>query len=179
MDSAAEDDFREFVVGRSPALLVTAYLLTGDHGLAEDLLQVTLMKAHRHWARVRSSGNPEAYVRRALANQRISWWRRRRVAESDAPLPDIPAGDDSGRVELRDELWQALRQLPPRTRAVLVLRYWEDVSEAETAEILGCSVGSVKSQGSRGLRRLRAVLAETESDGATAPASGGRLDDRA
>ena len=175
MDREAEDDFREFVVARSPALLVTAYLLTGDHGTAEDLLQVSLMKMHRHWSRIRSGGGPEAYVRRTMANQRISWWRRRRVTESGGPLPEVPAGDDSGRVDLRDELWRALHRLPPRARAVLVLRYWEDLSEAETAEILECSVGSVKSQASRGLRRLRAVLAESnaEANGASAPASGG------
>jgi RNA polymerase sigma-70 factor (sigma-E family) len=173
MDAAVEDDFHEFVVARSPALLVTAYLLTGDRGTAEDLLQITLMKAHRHWARIRAAGEPEAYLRRIMANQRISWWRRRRVAIADLPLPDVPVPDDFGRLELRDELWRALRTLPPRTRAVLVLRYWEDRSEAETARILDCSVGSVKSQASRGLQRLRVVLAgdTTPVDGAAAPSS--------
>jgi RNA polymerase sigma-70 factor (sigma-E family) len=203
MDREAADDFREFVVSRSPALLVTAYLLTGDRGTAEDLLQTALLKTHRHWDRIRAGGNPEAYVRRVMANQRISWWRRRqlRVAESDRPLPDLPARDDGDRIEQRDELWRALRQVPPRTRAVLVLRYWEDLSEEETARILNCSVGTVKSQASRGLRRLRDVLAGsagglgsaggagsdggvgppgragpaggTESTGAAAPTSGG------
>lgn len=167
MDSQSEDEFREFVVARSPALLATAYLLTGDRGTAEDLLQVTLLKAYRHWARVRTAGSPEAYVRRVLANQRIAWWRRKRVAESSRPLPDLPGRDSAtAAVDQRDELWRALHQLPPRTRAVLVLRYWEDRSEADTAEILGCSVGSVKSQASRGLRRLRDVLVESDGAGA-------------
>jgi RNA polymerase sigma-70 factor (sigma-E family) len=168
MDPDAADDFREFVVARSPALLGTAYLLTGDRGAAEDLLQVTLLKAYRHWSRIRAAGNPEAYVRRAMSNQRISWWRRRRVVESDRALPDLPAGDGVASVEQRDELWRALQLLPPRTRAVLVLRYWEDLPEADTARILGCSVGTVKSLASRGLRRLREVMDESNGAGASA-----------
>jgi RNA polymerase sigma-70 factor (sigma-E family) len=159
VDAGAEDDFREFVVARSPALLGMAYALTADRGLAEDLLQTALLKTYRHWRTVRASDHPDAYVRRVMANQRISWWRRRRVAESDAPLPDRAGPDRPSGIEERDELWRALRQLPPRTRAVVVLRYWEDLPEAEVAAILGCSVGSVKSQASRGLQRLRGVLA--------------------
>ncbi len=159
MDASAEDDFREFVVARTPALLGTAYALTGDRELAEDLLQTALLKTYRHWRNVRGSEHPDAYVRRVMANQRISWWRRRRVAESDGPLPDRASPDRPTGVEDRDELWRALRQLPPRTRAVVVLRYWEDLPEAEVAAMLGCSVGTVKSQASRGLHRLRAVLA--------------------
>ena len=164
MDAGSEDEFREFVVARSPALLGTAYALTGDRGLAEDLLQASLLKTYRHWRRVRSSEHPDAYVRRVMVNQRISWWRRRRVTEADGPLPDraAPAGSSP---EDRDELWQALRALPPRTRAVVVLRYWEDLPEAEVARLLGCSVGSVKSQASRGLARLRAVLTVDEREG--------------
>lgn len=158
MDGRAEDDFREFVLAQSPSLLGTAYVLTGDRGLAEDLLQVALLKTYRHWRDVQHSQHPQAYVRRVMANQRISWWRRRRVAESDAPLPDRAGPERSTGIEERDELWRALRKVPPRTRAVLVLRYWEDMSEADVARTLGCSVGSVKSQASRGLRRLRAVL---------------------
>ncbi len=160
------DDFREFVLARSPGLLGTAYALTGDRGMAEDLLQTALLKTYRHWSDVRRSDRPEAYVRRVMANQRISWWRRRRVAESGTTVPDR-AGPVPYPVEERDELWQALQELPPRMRAVLVLRYWEDLPEAEVAEILACSVGTVKSQASRGLQRLRAVLtAETTPKGA-------------
>jgi RNA polymerase sigma-70 factor (sigma-E family) len=160
----AEDEFREFVVARSAALLGTAYALTGDRGLAEDLLQTALLRTYRHWKRVRHFDAPDAYVRRVMANQRISWWRRRRVVESDQPLPDRAGPPDSG-PEDRDELWRALHRLPPRTRAVVVLRYWEDLPEAEVAHLLGCSVGSVKSQASRGLARLRAVLTEGEREG--------------
>jgi RNA polymerase sigma-70 factor (sigma-E family) len=155
--ASADDDFRDFVQARSPALLGTAYALTGDRGLAEDLLQTALLKTYRHWSQVRRSDRPEAYVRRVMANQRISWWRRRRVAESGVDLPDR-AGPVPYPMEDRDELWQALHELPPRMRAVLVLRYWEDLPEAEVAAVLGCSAGSVKSQASRGLQRLRAVL---------------------
>ena len=160
MKADADDDFREFVVARTPALLGTAFALTGDRGLAEDLLQTALLKTYRHWPAIRSSEHPDAYVRKIMANQRISWWRRRRVAESSLPVPDVAGPDRRSGVEDRDELWQALRQLPPRTRAVVVLRYWEDLPEAEVADILGCSVGSVKSQASRGLQRLRAEMTE-------------------
>lgn len=163
MDAGAEDDFREFVRSRSAALLGTAYALTGDRGLAEDLLQSALLSTYRHWRRVRHYEHPDAYVRRVLANQHISWWRRRRVVEADARPPDRPGpADDS--VEERDELWRALRRLPPRTRAVVVLRYWEDLSEAEVAQTLGCSIGTVKSSASRGLARLRVVLAEDREE---------------
>ncbi|HZB51448.1 MAG TPA: SigE family RNA polymerase sigma factor [Mycobacteriales bacterium] len=160
MDQDSEAHFEAFVEARSAALLGTACLLTGDRHRAEDLLQSALVKAHRHWARVRAEGNVEPYVRRIMVNEQRSWWRSRReypVAE----VPDRPtsSGDPAG-ISERDAVWQALRRLPPRTRAVLVLRYWEDLSEAETARILDCSVGSVKSQASRGLRRLAEVLGE-------------------
>jgi RNA polymerase sigma-70 factor (ECF subfamily) len=164
MDRDAETDYREFVTARSPALLGTAYLLTGDMGIAEDLLQTSLMQVYRHWGRLYAGGDPEAYVRRVLVNQRISWWRRRRVAEEPTgELPEIPVPDGVGTLVERDELWRALQQLPPRVRAVLVLRYWEDQSEAETARLLNCTVGTVKSQASRGLHRLREVLGGTAS----------------
>lgn len=159
MDRADDEDFRAFVAGRSPALLRTAYLLTGDRGLAEDLLQSTLARAYRHWGRVSRAGNPEAYVRKILLNERRTWWRRHgnRELVSDA-LPDRGGPDEPAAVDERDALWRALLAMPPRTRAVLVLRYWEDLSEADTAAVLGCSAGSVKSQASRGLRRLQALL---------------------
>ncbi|HVQ96081.1 MAG TPA: SigE family RNA polymerase sigma factor [Mycobacteriales bacterium] len=179
MDRDAEDDYREFVTARSPALLGTAYLLTGDRGLAEDLLQATLLQVYRHWSRIVVGGDPESYVRRALANQRISWWRRRRVSESvTGALPDQPVPDAAAGLAERDEMWRALQHLPARVRAVLVLRYWEDLTEAETARVLGCSVGTVKSQSSRGIRRLREVLAgpdpEPEPAASYVPGHGGR-----
>jgi RNA polymerase sigma-70 factor (sigma-E family) len=150
-----DKDFREFVASRSPVLLRTAYLLVGDRGLAEDLLQSALAKAYRHWARVTTAGNPEAYVRKIMVNERRSWWRRNPGREVVGGVPERPGPDESGAVAERDAVWRAVLALPPRTRAVLVLRYWEDYSEADTASILGCSVGTVKSQASRGLRRLQ------------------------
>lgn len=157
-----EERFRAFVAARSHALLRTAYLLTGDRGHAEDLLQVALVKTYRHWAGLEQ---PESYVRRVLVHQHISGWRRKRVTEqSFARLPETAVEDRRvASVDTRDELWRALATLPPRTRAVLVLRYWQDLSETETAHILGCSVGSVKSQASRGLARLRERVSRASS----------------
>lgn len=162
-----DDGFREFVTARSPALLRTAYLLLGDRALAEDLLQTALVKAHRHWGRVTASGSPEGYVRRIMVNERRTWWRRNPGRELVGTVPDRAGPDESSALAERDAVWRAVLALPPRTRAVLVLRFWEDLSEAEIAATLGCSVGTVKSQASRGLRRLQEVL-----DGA--PAAHGR-----
>jgi RNA polymerase sigma-70 factor (sigma-E family) len=160
MDREDAEDFRQFMAARSAALLRTAYLLTGDRGHAEDLVQNALTKTYRHWGTVRRSGVPEAYVRRILVNERNSRWRRERsrAREVVGDVPDRPGGDEAQAYADRDELWQALQAMPPRTRAVLVLRYWEDLSEAQTADLLGCTVGTVKSQASRGLRKLAEVL---------------------
>jgi RNA polymerase sigma-70 factor (sigma-E family) len=152
---AAHDDFRAFVEQHWAPLVRTAYLLTGDRGHAEDLVQSALEKTHRRWSRVSGMDAPVAYVRRAMVNTATSWRRRRRVSEVPLLLTDSPAGDPYAPVDQRQQMLAALRTLPPRTRAVLVLRYFADLSEAETAEALGCSVGSVKSQASRGLARLR------------------------
>ncbi|HYN93866.1 MAG TPA: SigE family RNA polymerase sigma factor [Pilimelia sp.] len=150
------DGFREFVEVRYAELLRTAYLLTGSTHAAEDLLQGSLLRALRRWRQV---DEPMAYVRRIMINQHISVWRRIGSRELlTGVLPERAGRDEAAAHATRDELVRALRGLPPRTRAVLVLRYWEDLSEADTAAILGCSVGSVKSQASRGLARLRSVL---------------------
>ena len=158
MDREDAEDFRQFTAARSAALLRTAYLLTGDRGHAEDLVQSALTKAYRHWGKVRRSGVPEAYVRRILVNERNSRWRRERSREVVGDVPDRPGVDEAQAYADRDEIWQALQAMSPRTRAVLVLRYWEDLSEAQTAGLLGCTVGTVKSQASRGLRKLAEVL---------------------
>jgi RNA polymerase sigma-70 factor (sigma-E family) len=155
MDAADDEDFREFVSSRSPALLRTAFLLLGDRALAEDLVQSALAKVYRHWNRVSAAGSPEAYVRRIMVNERRAWWRRNPGREVLGPVPERGGPDESAGLVERDAVWQAVLGLPPRTRAVLVLRYWEDLSEAETAQILDCSVGTVKSQASRGLRKLQ------------------------
>jgi RNA polymerase sigma-70 factor (sigma-E family) len=149
-----EDAFHAFVVARAPALARTAYLLTGDHHLAEDLVQTALFKAAKAWGRIQ--GDPEPYVRRILYTENVSWWRRRRhvtetaLGEYDGPATAV---DD----DLRLTLQRALGQLTARQRTVLVLRYYEDRTEAQTAELLGIGVGTVKSSTRQALARLRAV----------------------
>jgi RNA polymerase sigma-70 factor (sigma-E family) len=169
VDATERGDFEDFVRGRSTALLRTAYLLTGDRGHAEDLLQGVLERMARRWPSITDSR--EAYARRALVNAATNRWRRR------APVPvelterhHLSAPDVSVGVAVRDELIRALLSLPARQRAVLVLRYFEDLSEAETARVLECSVGTVKSQASRGLDRLRHLVDDSDRD----PALGGR-----
>ena len=151
--------FEEFVQVCSPRLFRTALLLAGqDRAAAEDLLQLALERAYRHWARVCHSGEPERYVQRILANASNDRWRqaaRRRERPLHPGDADPPAPDQSNAVAERDFLMRALATLPPRQRTVLVLRYFNDLSEAEIADALGCSVGTVKSHASRGLARLR------------------------
>jgi RNA polymerase sigma-70 factor (sigma-E family) len=158
---ASEEEFARFVQARWGQLVRTAYLLTGDRGRAEDLVQQVLVKVHRRWGHIATVESPYAYTRAALANESASWWRRRRVPETlgDVPLhADRAPGDAYAAYDTRDELATAVLALPPRMRAVVVLRYFDDLSEADTAAALGMSVGSVKSQASRGLERLRSVL---------------------
>ncbi len=155
----ARTSFEEFVLARSGSLLRTALLLTGQNRAeAEDLLQLALERAYRHWARVHAAGDPERYVRRILANASADRWRRL-ARRPEQPLPAGDAGpstpDLSAEVAERDFLLRALAQLPPRQRAVMVLRYFDDMTEAEIADVLGCSVGTVKSQVARALARLR------------------------
>ncbi len=150
-----DEGFEAFVTARWGPLVATAYLVTADRGIAEDCVQEALTRVHRRWRAVAKDGNPEAYARRAALNAALSWRRRRRIAE--VPLAqgnDGPAVSDGGE-RLDDDLLAGLGALPPRMRAVVVLRYVEDRSEAETADLLGCSVGNVKSARSRGLARLR------------------------
>jgi RNA polymerase sigma-70 factor (sigma-E family) len=151
--------FEEFVDARANSLLRTALLLTGQNWAeAEDLLQVALERAYRHWPRICRLDEPERYVRKILANASADRWRwmarrpERPLAPSD-PGPIAP--DPAAGIADRDYLLRALAALPPRQRAVLVLRYFDDLSEAETADTLGCTVGTVKSQTARALARLR------------------------
>jgi len=152
------DDFREYVAARSAALLRTAYLLTGNRQDAEDLLQTALAKSYLAWDRIEDKGAADAYVRRVLVNTQNSWWRRRRVDEYPTDeLPEPPSGRDAtADHDLRGALWAALGRLPKRQRAAVVLRYYEDLTEAETAAVLGISLGTVKSTVSRALAKLRA-----------------------
>lgn len=152
----ASPDFESFAAARWPRLLRTAYLLTGDHHEAEDLVQVTLAKLYPAWPRVRGLDEPDAYVRRALVNNNLSRFRKRRVVQLLTPrLPERAQEGGAARTEERSLLLEALGALPPRQRAVVVLRYWEDLSEQQAAEVLGCSPGNVKSQAGQGLRKLR------------------------
>lgn len=161
--AGAAREFDDFVAARGSALLRTAHLLTADAAAAEDLLQDTLVRAWSRWSRVRRADAPEAYVRRMLVNASISRWRSSRGRQASERLmadpPDIAAPEQVGR---DDALWRALAGLPARQRAVLALTYFEDRAEAEVAELLGCTVGTVKSQRAKALRSLRGRLAEED-----------------
>jgi RNA polymerase sigma-70 factor (sigma-E family) len=151
---ADRSGFDEFVATRSPALLRTAFLLTADHAQAEDLLQTALAKCWFAWGRI--DGPPEPYVRRAIATTYATWWRRKwRGERPTGELPERPTAAGTGSVDDRDALWRALGTLPRRQRAVVVLRYYEDLSEAETATALGVTVGTIKSQAAKALATLR------------------------
>ena len=154
----SEREFTDFVAARSQNLLRLAWMLTGDARSAEDLLQASLAKAWPHWSRI-SDGQPDAYVKKIMSRTANSWRRRRWTGETPtATLPDERVPDPVGRADERDRIRRMLITLPPRQRAVVVLRYYEDLSEAEVSELLGISLGAVKSQAARGLQKLRAAL---------------------
>lgn len=158
----AEDDeaFSAFVAARSRHLLQAAHLLTGDRHRAEDLLQTALTRAYLRWDRIVDE-DPEGYVRRTMVNAHIDWWRRKPWREeSTADLPEVAVSDASGAFDVRTALLTALAGLSRRQRAVMVLRYFEDLSEAEIARTLGCSTGTVKSAASRATAKLRETLPE-------------------
>lgn len=166
-----EHGFRDFVAARQSALLRTAYLLTGDWGTGEDLLQTALTKTYLARHRIRDVDAVEAYVRATMITTSTSWWRRRWHGErATADLPESPTGQDmQAAYDDRDELWRHVRRLPARQRAVLVLRFYEDLSESETARLLGVSVGTVKSQTARSMTTLRAALADRTTSEETRP----------
>ena len=148
--------YAEFVAARSASLFRTAYLVIGDYQLAEDLLQDSLVKVYVAWPRLRDVAKAEAYTRRTIVTTAISWRRRRSFHEPPTgALPETVVSDETERVTARDELWNELHLLPPRQRAAVVLRFCEDLSEAQTADLMGCSVGSVKRQVSVALGKLR------------------------
>ncbi|MEV2236864.1 SigE family RNA polymerase sigma factor [Micromonospora sp. NPDC049891] len=161
-----EEEFRDFVAARSGALLRTAYLLTGDWGTAEDLLQTALTKTYLAWKRLGGIEAIEPYARRVMVNTSTSWWRRRWHGERPTEvLPEHAAVDEIERQLDRDVLWRHLRALPARQRAVLVLRFYEDMSEAQTAAVLEISPGTVKSQTSRALATLRRRIGAEDTFG--------------
>ncbi len=148
--------FRDYVATRSRALLRTAYLLTGNAADAEDLLQSALAKTYLAWNRIEDRSAVDGYVRRAMVNTHISWWRRRRVEEFPTDdLPDQAVADHAGSSDLQETLRQAIDRLPQRMRAAVVLRFYEDMTEAEVADVLGVSLGTVKSTVSRAVAKLR------------------------
>jgi RNA polymerase sigma-70 factor (sigma-E family) len=156
VDQGAEG-FRDFVVARSPALARTAYLLTGDRQLAEDLVQEALTRVASRWAKVAAGGDPEPYVRRVLYTCAVDGWRRHRPREVlRSQHADVPgAGDHAEHATQRLALQAAMAKLTVKQRAVLVLRFFEDRTEAQTAAALGCSVNTVKSQSRHALQRLQ------------------------
>jgi RNA polymerase sigma-70 factor (sigma-E family) len=161
-DSAA---FAEFATARSAALFRAAYLMVGDHGLAEDLLQEALTKTYVAWPRLRDINNAEAYTRKAITTTAISWWRRKSW-QAEKPRDDVPELAARGHepehaVAERDWLWAELRQLPPKQRAAIVLRFYEDLTDVQAAAVIGCSPGTVRSLVSRGMKTLREEMEGT------------------
>jgi RNA polymerase sigma-70 factor (sigma-E family) len=155
-ERAGDPEFREYVTQRGRALLRTAYLLTGNLADAEDLVQAALAKTYLAWDRIEDRGALDGYVRRAMVNTHISWWRRRRVQEFPTDeLPDRAVADHAGDSDLQETMRRAIDRLPHRMRAAVVLRYYEDMTEAEVAERLGVSLGTVKSTVSRAVAKLR------------------------
>ncbi|MCM1973339.1 MULTISPECIES: SigE family RNA polymerase sigma factor [Streptomyces] len=170
---ARDEEFQHFVAGRWPRLMRTAFLLTGEQHAAEDLVQSTLEQVYVAWRRVGAADEPDAYVRRVMINAHARK-HRRRLVEFLAPRDDsglvreVPdTGDRIAQADDRGVLLKALAQLPPRQREAVVLRYWEDLTESQTAEAMGCSVGAVKSNAAKGIAKLRAIpgLAETVTYG--------------
>ena len=168
------DGFREFLAARQAHLLRAAWILTGDVHLAEDLLQTALVKVLPRWERLERDGSLEPYLRKTMVNTATSWWRRKWHGElPSGGVPDPGPGREAGAepgggeaaftaVDDRSVLGAALRALPPRQRAVVMLRYYLDLSEVETAALLGCSTGTVKSQSSKALGTLRGRLTRAQ-----------------
>jgi RNA polymerase sigma-70 factor (sigma-E family) len=160
----ADEDFDAFVRAKRRALVRSAYLLTGDQHLAEDLVQSALARTHRAWSRIEDPANAEAYTRKVMYHIQVSWWRRHRVAESPTETSPEPRstggpGEATGLTN-RMTIHGALQKLSTKQRTVLIYRYFEDRTEAETADLMGIAVGTVKSQTAKALTRLRAVAPE-------------------
>jgi RNA polymerase sigma-70 factor (sigma-E family) len=166
MQAQDEGEFAELVAAASHRLLRMACAVCGDRQLAEDAVQSAWVTAYRTWPRVRDADSSEAYLRKMVVNQLMSWRRRKSWSMTTAGGPVVEpsrASHESGVVE-HQLVWSTVGQLPPRQRAVIVLRYYEGMSEAGIAETLGIRRGTVKSQASAAMARLRAVLAETETE---------------
>jgi RNA polymerase sigma-70 factor (sigma-E family) len=156
---AEPDGFREFVESRSTDLLRSAWLLTGDWHAAEDLVQSALIKTWPRWDGLIRKDRPELYVRRVMLTTYLSWRKRRWTGETPVAAPPEPHGatDPTDLLDVRRSLCAGLAMLPPRQRAVVVLRYFDDLTEVDTAQAMGCSVGTVKTHASRALHTLRQI----------------------
>ena len=166
--------FADFVTTRSGALHRAAYLMVGDVGLAQDLVQEALTKTYVAWPRLRDRANAEAYTRKVITNTALTWFRRKGWygEQPAADLPEHTEGGHADRVAERTSLMHALAQLPPRQRAAIVLRFYDDLTEAQTAAAMDCAVGTVKSQVSAGLAKLRALLGDAVDLDDLMPAGG-------
>lgn len=164
MESGEDIAFSEFMAARWGPLFRTAYLITGDRHQAEELLQTALAKTYVKWARITSKQAADSYVRTTMFNTAASGWRKLRRERLTDTLPDV--GTDGGLPQSDDRmaLWAHIQELPPRMRATLVLRFYEDLTEAQAAAELGCSIGSVKSQTHRALARLREAMGDRFDD---------------
>lgn len=161
MRASDEERFTDFVRAYSSSLFRTAYLMTGDYQRAEDILQTALVRIYQRWTRIDAMDRPLGYAQKVVVSQVVSWWRRRSSHESLLQPSDEPSWN--GRVEdiaEHERVWQAVLSLPPRQRAVTVLRYYEDLTEAQIAETLGMAPGTVKSHGHAAARRLAELLGE-------------------
>jgi RNA polymerase sigma-70 factor (sigma-E family) len=159
-DPGDGQDFESWLAARAGSLQRTAHLLTGDVHSGQDLLQTTLAKLFRGWDRIRRVDNVDAYARKALVNEYRSSWRRpvRRLEQVVETVPDRPAPESPAYDDTREAVWRFVCSLPPRQRTVVVLRFYEQLTEAEIADVMGISVGTVKSQSSRAIASLRALL---------------------
>ena len=165
MTEHRDAEFTDFVADHGGQLLRTACLVTGDTHLGEDLLQSALAKAYGSWAKVRAADHPAAYVRRLMINTHLSWVRR--LTNTERPLERFPDGgsaDHQAAHAETDEMRRALLRLSPRVRTAVVLRYFEDLTEAETAQVMGCSRSTVNNHVTRGLAALRRLLAPGQDD---------------
>lgn len=172
----SDEEFTDFVQAALPRLLRFAHVLTGNSASAEDLVQTALGRAWRAW-RLRDIDDPQAFVRKVMVNSYATWYRRKASTEmvtSDLGL-DLAVGDAASRFDDRDAMWRALLTLPPKQRTVMVLRYYEELSESEIAAVMGTTTGTVKSQAARAIRRLAAII--TIADLTPAPTRGGAADD--
>ncbi len=164
------DGFEAYVAAKGQSLLRFAFVLTGNHHLAEDIVQEVLARMHARWRRLDRTDSPDAYVRRAIVREFLSWRRSRKSGEQAmATLPDRPSSqrDASQRLVDRDEVWHWLAGLARSQRAVLILRFYEDLSDDQIAEVLGCAKATVRVHASRGLARLRTVVPDFRHTGVT------------